>query len=896
MKKSIHALTASAIITSSFLVPQAIAAEDTQSAPLTPQTSTEETVPSSMPISKTDVDKAREKSDTLSRAATQAQQDVDEARAQADAARAGADGAEKAHAQAVENARNASNPADEDISSAKAEQDTAQVKVDQAQAEGATTESSAKEARAADEAAQNQLSSAQNARDTAAATLTSQRDALNQAQSQVTTTQEQLARAEELKDSVNSLKAQADDAARAATAAQQEYEAADAAHQEALASRNAAQVAVDAAGNTATQARQRLNAADADVAAATQTLNDARNAKQSAEAALAEAQNTHNALVEADNSFDARVAEAQTAVQDAQAAVDAARRNTAQAATQFAQGSYGFFESRGNTSVTNLFHEQGNRLLADTVIGGQGDATHLDNMKKALEWIKVFNQKYRVDLGLQPLEVTDRLMAYAQIQLNWSDTNMGHANYYNVAENLSWGSADPYSGWYTKEKEHADRFKTEYQARGKTWDDYLKDYPRAVTGHYENIIDPRYKITGFAVSDNGNPRYRGIAMGQTFDFSGNSGDESLSIDTYYDAFMRYYNDLKTRMSPSAVTQAENALAQANTRLNEVHNSRPNAQSLRDAQNALDAAQSNVTEKDTALRAAQTQLNAANQAKTNAESHLTAAVAAQENANNVLSQAQGTVDARQATSHAAQSAYNAARERAQNAQQAHENAVQQVGNIDSLRADLAAAQVHVTETQRLVDAALTALSRADSELSVAQDTANTAAARRVAAQAADDQAVAVLHAAQAALQEATATHEALLASRNAYEQAQQQVTSTRAALDEALTQRDSADARLLELTTAYEQAKEKARIAHQEYLDLNSRYLSSQPGSQENHGREDAQKNTASSASAKSGKASTRRLARTGANDIIFLTTTAMSLGLLGAGIHSAHRRSREHES
>ena len=76
--------------------------------------------------------------------------------------------------------------------------------------------------------------------------------------------------------------------------------------------------------------------------------------------------------------------------------------------------------------------------------GAEGDATNLENMAAAIDYIKYCNS-IRESLGLSPLCVTSQLMGKAQANVNWSDTSMEHAPLGDGAsgENLAWGSRTP---------------------------------------------------------------------------------------------------------------------------------------------------------------------------------------------------------------------------------------------------------------------------------------------------------------------------------------------------------------------------------------------------------------------------------------------------------------------
>ncbi len=94
--------------------------------------------------------------------------------------------------------------------------------------------------------------------------------------------------------------------------------------------------------------------------------------------------------------------------------------------------------------------------------------------------------------GLSELKVSMTLMAIAQVNANHAKSNMEHAGVYATGENLAWGygnantAGSPFRGWYDEEK-------TEDPAGNDNLD----------VGHYKNIVEKRYTVTGFAVGTNG---------------------------------------------------------------------------------------------------------------------------------------------------------------------------------------------------------------------------------------------------------------------------------------------------------------------------------------------------------------------------------------------------------
>ena len=139
-------------------------------------------------------------------------------------------------------------------------------------------------------------------------------------------------------------------------------------------------------------------------------------------------------------------------------------------------------------------------LINATSIGAEYDATSLDNLLQAIDFISLGNQ-YRAKEGLAPLKVSSGLMAMAELNANYQNNHtLNHSSVFLALENLAfreiggtwqWGevggglSDDPYEGWYTEEKKNYD------ENNGKQ------------TGHYKTLTDRQGKmlITGFGVRD-----------------------------------------------------------------------------------------------------------------------------------------------------------------------------------------------------------------------------------------------------------------------------------------------------------------------------------------------------------------------------------------------------------
>lgn len=165
-----------------------------------------------------------------------------------------------------------------------------------------------------------------------------------------------------------------------------------------------------------------------------------------------------------------------------------------------------------------IFHD-GN-LDEYTDLNDPKDATSLKNIKASIALLYECNRLRQLpEHSLSPLKVSLRLMAIAQKQLNWSDTNVNHAKAYQVGENLSWGYEDPFKGWYFEEKKVYDKDKG---ASG-------------VVGHYLNIVNSKYQATGVAHNNNGSYGWAGEVDGQVFSSSG----ATMTVDEFNNLFSQF---------------------------------------------------------------------------------------------------------------------------------------------------------------------------------------------------------------------------------------------------------------------------------------------------------------------------------------------------------------------
>ena len=170
-----------------------------------------------------------------------------------------------------------------------------------------------------------------------------------------------------------------------------------------------------------------------------------------------------------------------------------------------------------------------------TKVGEEVDATSLTNMKQAIVWLKACN-KYRASVGLGELKVTYAMMVTAIADANFSDTKTAHAMQFNVGENVAWNyGSDPFIQWVDQEKAVFDRAAATlgatgltgkaafdfYEQHGDEIDRYVAAHGGSVhtVGHYMNVIDPDYTVTGMGVCTRGTMN-RWLTQAQTFSMSG----------------------------------------------------------------------------------------------------------------------------------------------------------------------------------------------------------------------------------------------------------------------------------------------------------------------------------------------------------------------------------------
>ncbi len=245
-------------------------------------------------------------------------------------------------------------------------------------------------------------------------------------------------------------------------------------------------------------------------------------------------------------SAEEEVAQAQAVVDQAKEEYDAAVATSEEASAKISDGSYAFFESMGSTAALNALNNC--KYAEYNKKGDTKDATSLENMRLAIEYLDEYLQIREQEGCTTEVKVSDSLMAKAQADVNASiPLDYNHPQQFALGENLAWGYRDPFQGWYSE--------KTICENMG------LDPKTADGAGHYQNIINDNYTVTGFAVNQNG---VFGVAHGQVFSFENVDGDTLYTVSEYKNRFMTYYDPLNnaveaTNAKKAALDEAQAAL-------------------------------------------------------------------------------------------------------------------------------------------------------------------------------------------------------------------------------------------------------------------------------------------------------------------------------------------------
>ncbi len=349
--------------------------------------------------------------------------------------------------------------------------------------------------------------------------------------------------------------------------------------------------ALEAAENERAEKEKSRDVAQSLYDEAAQKTKDAEETVEKDEAAVATAKDDVT-------SSESRVAEAQKAVDEATAALEAAKESTESATQQVAKGSVGFFEEMGSenavlylTDSETLEDNTGTRYSEHIHVDSAADASALDNVLESLNWIDYCNATYRLPNGLSELKVTDDIMASAQRNADFSTDSFQHASNMGegYAENLTYahlGKEAAFQGWYDEEKAVWDDLVAEDPSLEQyKYDSYelMVNDPETYgkVGHYLNIIDPSWEITGLAINTTDGS---GAAIQQ---FAPSEGAATAySVAEYRERFEQYYD--------TYVTAGTKVLEEAQAKKDEADSSLDEALAAReDAVGALSATEESL---------------------------------------------------------------------------------------------------------------------------------------------------------------------------------------------------------------------------------------------------------------------------------------------------------------
>ncbi|MDU5824615.1 hypothetical protein [Anaerococcus vaginalis] len=249
---------------------------------------------------------------------------------------------------------------------------------------------------------------------------------------------------------------------------------------------------------------------------------------------------------------------------------------------QWDKGSVGFFEHNKSQKALDVFTKLpnndrakkiGQEYLAANKNMSSDDSRSLENMKKAIEALKVVNDKRQKDGGidgrkLSVLKISDFDMAVAQANANYSANKIEHAGIHQPPfENLHWGGSDKgkeaIEGWWDQEKILFDYLRTKGCKSREEMGYYIalhsdeifkdtglsKDFQQV--GHYTNLVDDlmwgQYyygdsNTSGYAIR----PGIFGYVQSLQLNYT--KDNEAHSIEEYEKLFNDYCKNLQNLMN------------------------------------------------------------------------------------------------------------------------------------------------------------------------------------------------------------------------------------------------------------------------------------------------------------------------------------------------------------
>lgn len=238
-------------------------------------------------------------------------------------------------------------------------------------------------------------------------------------------------------------------------------------------------------------------------------------------------------------------------------------------ATPIARGTaWDFWEYVGDDAAVAYLNGIAQGLFGPTAQGAHTtddlsepvNALSLENAGEGLAIIAACND-IRVEEGLSELAVSPRLMAIsaaaANYAVDYSNVSNPHrvAQETNVGENLAWnfgsgadGVATAFVQWYTEERElwFSDLYveaRAYYEAGASLYDVSIA-YPQAAAacGHYLNIIEPAYTVSGAAFSAREDSEVWNV-FEQSFNY-GASGEKTYRVEELQTLYNQYLDTIE----------------------------------------------------------------------------------------------------------------------------------------------------------------------------------------------------------------------------------------------------------------------------------------------------------------------------------------------------------------
>ena len=332
-------------------------------------------------------------------------------------------------------------------------------------------------------------------------------------------------------------------------------------------------------------------------------------------------QQAYNTMQAAKHDLDAKKAQVTQAAKDVQtaqqqvvkatAAQQQVAKDTAYHTSKEGKSAVGFFKSQhtdsGNKAAAILTAKEATHVD----IGGEHDATSLENMWDDLIYLNEVNQHVRKEVNLEPVKITDIVLATAMLRaddVRYSFSHDGRRYWYE--ENLArypLGYMDPVYAWYL-EKPTYEKYK-----RGEDIGGY--EYH-----HYTNLISQQPSVGAVAVASDlpGMPSVGGANAVATYErctlgegmygcntdvekynywLNNDGGKYAITLDTIY-AVEQYYQLLQNYIA---------SINTASLKLNAAN------KTLADAKARLASANAKYTEAQKAAKVAQTEYTQAKDA-------------------------------------------------------------------------------------------------------------------------------------------------------------------------------------------------------------------------------------------------------------------------------------------